>query len=61
MRKFTCTLMRAEHNQEKASMSIWPKFCKEPVTKKQSFLPLLGGGLGKERIEAPDSETLRRW
>lgn len=51
----------SEHNQEKASMSIWPKFCKEQATKKQSFLPVLGGGLGKEKIEAPDSETLRRW
>jgi hypothetical protein len=60
MRKFTFTLMRAEHNQEKASTSIWPKFCKEQVTERQSFLPLLGGGPGKQKTQAPDSETLRR-
>ena len=52
--------MRAEHNQEKASTSIWPKFCKEQVTERQSFLPLLGGGPGKQKTQAPDSETLRR-
>ena len=52
--------MRAEHNQENASMSIWPKFCKEQGTKRQSFLPLLGGGPGKQKTQAPDSETLRR-
>lgn len=43
--------------QKKASVSIWPKFCKEKGVKGQSLFPFLGGGAVEGRIEALDLET----